>query len=509
MSASYDTRHRVNLWRRCMGLCCICGQIMASPQSSLMMMMLGENASSTAADDPNTNTNDDDPQQQQSIDTDGRLLTEENPIRLTLLRYNALADMQFAHIIDDYTFLEGKRNAPKDHSVFKTELRTHFGRVRAANPAALDRLWRQIFPSEPLPSSSASFLSNPKTKRPLLASNKNKKKAAGGPHPHDHEHEKADDDDDDDRLYERAVSTQKRVVDNLTVPSCKRCNKAMDRIYSHVLAAYRCFSLTRDSDVPQLEGREATTLMAGRLLQQIALYFAPPPAATATTTIIDDDDTTAIGWTPKTEHALLSDANVWRCIAHLWNWGQSPPGGGVRFRMVATFHASHFVYLNSRMRGVMPFETWHVHVWRPFLMDTFPRANTFLGIEQAEAARRFDLTTSKRGAEWDAELRERLMRIVARLDTHADDDDLVQRVVRFEQALAKASVTDEASLVLHLRRRYEGETRRSLDVLLEYFRYNLSDSGASAAMLRRCRTLTEELERATLRHAYLSLRRGY
>jgi len=482
---SYDTRHRVNLWRRCMGLCCICGQIMASPQSSLLMMV--ENTTATVDEN---DLNDDAPQQ--GIDTDGRLLTEENSIRLTLLRYNALADMQFAHIIDDYTFLEGKRNAPKDHSVFKTELRTHFARVRAANPAALDRLWRQIFASEP--PSLSSFVAPPKNNKNKhhhlrFANNNNNKKA-------DDAEAAEQQEEGGSRLYERAVSTQKRVVDNLTVPSCKRCNKAMDRIYSHVLAAYRCFSLTRDSDVPQLEGREATTLMAGRLLQQIALYFSPPT-----------HDGDKEGWTPKTEHALLSDANVWRCIAHLWNWGQSPLGGGIRFRMVATFHASHFVYLNGRMRGVMPFETWHVHVWRPFLMDTFPRANTFLGIEQAEVARRFDLDTSKRGAEWDTELRERLMRIVVRLDTHADDEDLVQRVVRFEQALTKASVVDEASLVIHLRRRYEGETRRSLDVLLEFFRYNLSDSGASAVMLRRCRTLTDELERATLRHCTAASRR--
>jgi hypothetical protein len=436
---AYDTRQRIAIWRRCMGLCCICGQMMASPQFALPIeaQVTQDNNATAEADDDNNSIS--------AIDTDGRLLTEESPVRLAFLRYNALADMQFAHIIDDYTFLEGKRNTPKDFSVFKDELRTHFARIRPASPEALDALYSQI----------------------MTTPNAN-------------------------RLYERAVSTQKRVVDNLTVPSCRRCNKAMDRIYSHVLATYRCFPLTRTSEVPQLEGRDATTIMAGRLLQQIALYFQPPPSHKK-----------KMEWEPKTDHDLLCDANLWRCIAHLWNWGQSPIGGGVRFRMIALFHASHFVYLNSRLRGSMPFETWHVHVWRPYLMDTYPRANTFLGTEQQEAARLFDLVTTKNGAQWDSELRARLMRIVDTLDEmQSQQQQLVERALRLEQALTQANVVDETSLILNLRQRYEGNAQRALHVLLEFFQYNLSDGSASAFLLRRCRLLCEELERAATRLAY-------
>ena len=67
---------RIDAWRRCIGLCCVCGQPIASPRfRAADGRVLGSNELA-------------------ALDTDARLLTEESPVRLALLRYNALAEYQ-------------------------------------------------------------------------------------------------------------------------------------------------------------------------------------------------------------------------------------------------------------------------------------------------------------------------------------------------------------------------------------------------------------------------------
>ena len=69
---------RIDAWRRCIGLCCVCGQPIASPRfRTADGTVLGANEVA-------------------AMDTDARLLTEETPVRLALLRYNALAEYQVA-----------------------------------------------------------------------------------------------------------------------------------------------------------------------------------------------------------------------------------------------------------------------------------------------------------------------------------------------------------------------------------------------------------------------------
>jgi len=67
---------RIDAWRRCIGLCCVCGQPIASPRfRAADGRVLGSNELA-------------------ALDTDARLLTEESPVRLALLRYNALGEYQ-------------------------------------------------------------------------------------------------------------------------------------------------------------------------------------------------------------------------------------------------------------------------------------------------------------------------------------------------------------------------------------------------------------------------------
>ena len=126
-------------------------------------------------------------------------------------------------------------------------------------------------------------------------------------------------------------------------------------------------------------------------------------------------------WIAKPEERLVCDAALWRCVAHLSNWGNTLGSEGARFRMIATFHASHYIYLtmvgsiDSNSDGIsstiMPFGMWHLYVWRPFLMAEF-KPSTFLGMDQAQVARIFDLSL-KHGAQWE--------RILKKLFTELSD----------------------------------------------------------------------------------------
>jgi hypothetical protein len=427
---------RTDNWRRCMGLCVICGQPMAAPQ-----FRLADGRVSTGAfwDDGNNNNNnnnnngdgDDDVDSDATfftaIDSDGRLLTNECPARLALMRFNALGELQAAHLVDDYTLLEAGRN--------KTSFRKQFAKYEplalAAHPAALGLFKTQVM------------------------------------------------DDPTERIYAAATAMGRRVVADLTICGCRRCNKAMDRVPAHVNAVYRCFAVTRHSDVPALESNEKKATAVKKVLQQVALFFEP----------LFDSGGVVVGWRAKSEDKLLRDAAAWRCIAHLSNWGLSPMGGGVRFRMVAVFHAAHHIYLASSLRGLMDFQTWHLHLFRPYY-TRHHEANTFLGMRQTEVARLFDLSR-KDGRRWEEVLHGR-MRAVGDALEGVYPDQPVAAITRFEETLAGAGVVDELSLLRFLSQR-ERAAKPAMAKLLSFFRYNLSGGSGARFMLSQCAALEQAL----------------
>ena len=462
------TLRRSECWRRCLGLCCICGQPMASPQfrSADGRVLLGpsillknnnngrKNTNTTSEAEEEEEEGDEEEGGVAAIDSDGRLLTEENPLLQCLMRFNARGEMQYAHVIDDYTFLEGRRNG----SPFRKEFETHAPTLLATNPKALGLFKGQVI------------------------------------------------DAPDQRIYATAVTTMRRVVESLTVPSCRRCNKAMDREAAHVLATYRCFEATRHSEVAALEGTDRKAIAAKKVLQQIALYFEPRLAAADG----GGSSSEIVGWAAKSEDRLLRDAALWRCIAHLWNWGRAPPGGGVRFRMIATFHAAHHIFLTSGLQGVMPLDVWHVHVWRPFCMARFG-ANTFLGMRQGEVADAFDLMRRDRAADCERALRLRLGLVADALAlAHAaagdEVDDLgIERVWSWQERMTAAGVVDELGLLRFMAAQplssssSSGKTKqkKGRDVAmrewLAYFRYNLSGGAGAHFFLRQCDALERNL----------------
>jgi hypothetical protein len=448
---------------------------MASPQTTTQAtIVVGAWPSATAEDGTTEGKEDDWPATAVvGIDSDGRLLMEEEPIRLTFLRFNALGDYQFAHVVDDYTFLEGRRNGVS----FRKEFTKHRALVMATHPELMAKFEETVLK------------------------------------------------DSDQRVYDAAVSTHRRVAERLTIPSCKRCNKAMDREGAHVTATYRCFSVTRDSDVPLLECNSKQAIAAKKVVQQIAFYFLPPDGSAGST------------WRAKSDDQLLRDASLWRCIAHLWNWGRSANGGGVRFRMVAMFHVAYYIYLNSSLREGLSFETWHVHCWRPYCMTNFA-PNTFLNIRQTEVGICFDLTR-KQSDVWCTRVHALAVQAMNEMEASSlYSAEEIDAIVRFETGLTTSGVRSEASLLrflvqLELRKRKamsssqallrlgdtifpalprwmrskgghqgdpsknkEGVNRAAVSYLLGFFRYNLT---GAIFQQTQCETLTSELVK-TMQH---------
>ena len=235
-----------------MGLCCICGQPIASPQPARTDGLIA-----AAGDDGGPGTM----RMAAALDSDGRLLTEETATRMALLRFNALGDYQFAHVVDAYTFLQNDRRR------------------------------------QPPPLPAADNEGEGEEEEKALASKNSKKKgttaaAASSSHFRSdflrywdpylqgfglEEFKKAVVDDLASPAYMTALLTQRRAAERTVVPACRRCNKAMDRPQSHTMAILRVRFASSPISQHLLELNTQKALAARKVLQQVALYFQPDP----------------------------------------------------------------------------------------------------------------------------------------------------------------------------------------------------------------------------------------
>jgi hypothetical protein len=443
-NAEERMQDRTNTWRRQEGLCLICGQPVAAP---LYRQGVSGRVMTVVSDD---NSDDGGEAVVAAIDSDGRLLTQECPVRLSLLRFNALGEFHAAHILDDYTLPETSRSKTAS---LRNEFAKYETHIRETNRQAIDLFKQKVLASTP----------------------------------------------DAMRRYAEAAALGKRVIGDLTICSCKRCNLAMNRISAHATAVYRCFSVTRDSDVVYLEDmRAALATNAKKVIQQMAFYFNPVYAGNTVT-----------DWVVKSEDQLLTDGTLWRCIAHLGEWGAASAGGGVRARCIATFHAAHYIYLtNSSLRSSdVDFTAWYTHVWRPFYMTQYPTPNTFFGMRQTEVARAFDFSL-KEGKRWESTLRAMLARhgddLDAQIAAHADT--LLNKLARHEDALAAAAVVDERGLLEFVcgGARVPSTNVTKIQRWLSFFRYNLDGCFGAAFLTRQIGALQTDLGRSLLRTSVTS-----
>jgi hypothetical protein len=164
------------------------------------------------------------------------------------------------------------------------------------------------------------------------------------------------------------------VAAKVVVPGCKPCNMAMNHSNAHADVVFRCFPPTSKLSVPELEDSLTRTgrvvskgVVVKKLLQQVALFFRP----------------SSDGWHARDDAEVMPLATLWRCVAYLSMWGKS---GSARFRAVAVFYASVYIYEKLSLRDLILLTDWHMHVFRNAYMQAYPPA-TFFGMEHAQVRR--------------------------------------------------------------------------------------------------------------------------
>jgi len=472
---------QLNRWRDGLGLCCICGQIMGVPaaarkNASLITQHSNKTNHSAASNiavttDLHHGDNEAAAEDASNIDSDGLLLTEECPIRLCMQQFNILGERQNAHIVDDYTFLENGRAKKNTLTA---------GGIGVSNTKSFrDKFYQYqdtIIPLHPIAFNSFKTQVLEATEPAMM-------------------------------IYNSAAANCQRTVSDLTVGGCKRCNKAMDRSSMHANAVYRCFKLTQNSNNPLLETNSLTATAIKKVIQQIALYFepililgSPLPSLKKNSEKENekkDEEYTReveevvvdVSWRAKSSDALLRDAAMWRCIAHLCCWGLSSFGDGARFRMIAIFHASYYIYERGGLKGILPFEMWHLYVWRPYYMEMY-EPDTFFGMHQAEISVNFNLARQD-GARWMTILHTRLQCVGDDLESKWNQDKLIP-INQFISNVAK-EIYDERSLVRFFCGRNGNNTENGVKKIFEFFEYNISGSNAGPQLLKRCAIFKKKL----------------
>ena len=334
-------------------------------------------------------------------------LSEECPVRLCMMRFRMLGKREECHIVDRYTHLEKDRSEDNFEKVFGR----HKDAIQNVNEAYVP------FETE-LPG-----------------------------------------------LLGAALATCRRVAKPLTFSGCRACNLAMDKSSAHANAVYRCFPLTSDADIPELEENTQESIKVKKVLQQIALFFEWQAGQ---------------GWTVKNGDRLLQDTCLWRCIAHLYCWGRD---NKFRSRLVAIFHASNYMFQRSSYKGSVTLEDWHIHIFQPYYMQTY-EASTWFGVSHGEIAASIDFSR-KDGARWVDFVQAKLE--LTALELWAEREIKLSSIQAFKDRFL-ASVSNEKQLIRF--------AKHGLDKLFSFFIFSLKGKTERGA-LEHCTRFLKELGRVT------------
>ena len=165
------------------------------------------------------------------------------------------------------------------------------------------------------------------------------------------------------------------------------------------------------------------------------------------------------------EPEIMGLAALWRCVCNLCMWGRSAT---VRFRLIAIFYGSVYIYERLRLHDVMLFTDWHMHVFRcPSLLKKgglgiIPlhvcrvhymeqhTPGTFFGMTHPRAAVTFN-TTLKAGQVWCDVVREVLQRAADSVDIYFRDRVVLAKIFAFKNLLTQ-QVNSEKGLFCFLSR---------------------------------------------------------
>jgi len=266
-------------------------------------------------------------------------------------------------------------------------------------------------------------------------------------------------------LFDKAADYCQRVAAKVVVPGCRACNVAMLRTNTHADIVYRCFPPSAGLSFPELEDSQTKEgrvisrgIRAKKVVQQIALYFRPPTAERK-------------AWTARDDHEIMPLACLWRCVANLCMWGKD---GMARYRVVAVFYASMWLYERLALRDLMPFVEWSVHVFRPFYMEAYraPEVPTFFGMERRTATVTFNAQL-KAGPVWCEALQALLTKPKDAVEAYLRDRVCLRSVARFRSML-DLHVHDERSLFCYLSQT-TGSHAKAVESIMSLFMFNFND----------------------------------
>lgn len=269
----------------------------------------------------------------------------------------------------------------------------------------------------------------------------------------------------------------KRMGDNFLFAGCRRCNLSMNKPNFHVDTVYRCFELTKNLDVPSLESRNVKAIKLKKLIQQIAFFFHH-----------NQDENK---WYAKEPDKIYLDINLWRCISNICSWTTSSK---FRFRLIAIFHASVFIYERSAMKSAIKFEEWHIHFFRLEYIKKY-EADSFFGMKETEASIIFDLSF-KRGDEWKDILLSKFTSFEIVLN-EAYNANNMGKIETFREKVSK-QVWNEKTLLRFLSGNMSIEN--GVDRFLHFFKYNIQ-SVKQRNLLESCLKFERHLCTVYRRHA--------
>jgi hypothetical protein len=435
----------IQKWRKCLGMCLICGQPFGIKSKYIFLKNEKEEStgekktdieSEFVEDDLDNITLEDFGISKKKVENvedaiEKLLLREECPIRMVFMQFNMLAEQQDCHIIDQYTFLEKKN---------KEESFVHGMNANRAEMFKIDKL--RLF---------QSFFEDVLKEEYELSQGKKIVVQSS--------------------ILDQAIATCKRIGDKYIFAGCKRCNLCMNKPNFHVDSVWRCFSLTEKADYPELESRNVKAIKLKKLVQQVAFFF-------------DYEKNETIIWRAKREKDIVLEINMYRCVSNLCYWGYSYK---FRFRLIAIFHASFILFQRSTIQNSISFEDWHIHFFRELYMKLY-KPDTFFGVKYIQIALIFDLSL-KKGSDWTLFIQSKLIEFEKKLEKTYPMKD-ANRIYYLNEKI-QSEVHDEKSLVAFLcgKDSIEEGTER----LLDYFKYNVCQSPSNAKLKEACEKFQSKL----------------
>lgn len=283
----------------------------------------------------------------------------------------------------------------------------------------------------------------------------------------------------------QAQAMCERVGNSHLFSGCRRCNLTMNSPNIHINVLYRYFYLTRSKDIATLEKNTQASIKIKKIIQQIAFYF------------ILNKKTNE--WVVKDDFEILKDVNIWRCISSLASWGLT---GKFRYKLVAVFHASYYMYMTNSSYSVMTFEDWHIFIFRRLYMNhDFQRGDSWFGMRIDEVKLHFDLS-KKRGEEWYSIVKSILDDFNASIELFQQRVDM-NKIKTYKDSIMKM-VRDEKGLLIFTIQKTQamGNVERGIEKYLSFFKFNIQHV-SPRDLLRDCKLFEKELARE-----YRKLRSG-